>query len=229
MNFYKKEMLTNCLIILIGLLLAVLPVIIIKDVSVPISVISISIGCSLIATGISVLLSFAYKERNTKFHEYLTQIGLSDILLEEDAYDYFIQAMQKAKCNIYYAQIGAPIIILRNRELFDKLVRAGVSIKVLINTKQFEKDIYFPSYTDHEKIARKEFYMFAKNIGVEIKETDHPLTRTLIVDDEVILINNRIGRHPVTSFVYRKNKSNMSFYEYQFDLFRDIWNISKEI
>lgn len=229
MNFYRKEILTNCLIILIGLLLAVLPIIIIKDITVPISVISISIGCSLIATGISVLLSFIYKERNTKLHEYLTQIGLSDILLEKDVYDYFLQAIRKAKCNIYYAQIGAPVIILRNKELFEKLVRAGVSIKVLINAKQFENDIYFPSYTNHDKIAREEFYMFAKNIGVEIKETDHPLTRTLIVDDEVILINNRIGRHPVTSFVYQKNKTDMSFYEYQFDLFQDVWNISKEV
>ncbi len=69
MNSYRKEILTNCLIILIGLLLAVLPVIIIKDVTVQISVISISIACALIATEISVLLSFAYKERNTKFHE----------------------------------------------------------------------------------------------------------------------------------------------------------------
>jgi hypothetical protein len=113
--------------------LAALPVIIIKDITVPISVISISIGCSLIATGISVLLSFIYKERNTKFHEYLTQIGLSDILLEKDVHDYFLQAIRKAKCNIYYAQIGAPVIILRNKELFEKLVRAGVSIKDLIS------------------------------------------------------------------------------------------------
>ena len=41
MNFYKNEIFTNCLIILIGLLLAALPVIIIMDITVPVSVISI--------------------------------------------------------------------------------------------------------------------------------------------------------------------------------------------
>lgn len=229
MNFYKKEILTNCLIILIGLLLATLPVIIIKDITVPVSVISISIGCSLIATGISVLLSFVYKERSTEFYDYLTQIGLSNVLVGRTSYDYSLQALRKAKCNIYYAQIGAPVIILDNKELFEKLIRSGVSIKVLINADQFEKDIYFPSYTNHDKIAREEFYIFAKKIGMEIRETDHPLTRTLIIDDEVILLNNRIGGHQVTSFVYRKNKTDMSFYDYQFDQFRDIWNVSKEI
>lgn len=229
MNFYRKEILTNFLIILIGLLLATLPVIIIEDITVPISVISISIGCSLIATGISVLLSFIYKERNTKFHEYLTQIGLSEILFEKDAYDYLLQTIQKAKCNVYYAQAGAPVIILRNIELFEKLVRAGVSIKVLLNAKQFEKDLYFPTYTDHDRIALRDFHMSAKKIGIETRETEHPLTRTLIVDDEAILINNRVGKHPITTFVYQKNKTDVSFYEYQFDLFQDIWNISKEI
>lgn len=229
MNFYKKEIFTNCLIILIGLLLATLPVIIIKDITVPVSVISISIGCSLIATGISVLLSFVYKERSTEFYDYLTQIGLSNVLVGRTSYDYSLQALRKAKCNIYYAQIGAPVIILDNKELFEKLIRSGVSIKVLINPDQFEKDIYFSSYTNHDKIAREEFYIFAKKIGMEIRETDHPLTRTLIIDDEVILLNNRIGGHQVTSFVYRKNKTDMSFYDYQFDQFRDIWNVSKEI
>lgn len=229
MNFYKKEILTNFLIIIIGLLLSILPIIIVKDITVPISVISISIGCSLVATGISVLLSFIYKERNTKIHEYLTQIGLSDILLEKDVYYYSLQTMQKAKHNICYSQQGAPIIILQNKELFEKLVRSGVSIKVLINASQFENNIYFPSYTNHDAMAREEFYEFAKSIGVEVKETEHPLTRTIIVDDEVILINNRIAKHPVTSFVYRKNKTDMSFYSYQLDLFQDIWKMSKGI
>ena len=116
-----------------------------------------------------------------------------------------------------------------NEELVEKLIHSGVSIKVLINADQFEKDIYFPSYTNHDKIARKDFYRFAKKIGIEVRETDHPLTRTIIIDDEVILLNNRIGGHQIPSFVYRKNKTEMSFYTYQFDLFRDIWNISKEI
>lgn len=229
MNFYKKEIFTNCLIILIGLLLAILPVIIIKDITVPASAISISIGCSLIATGISVLLSFIYRERNTEYHNYLTQIGLSKVFDERSSYDYCLQALQKAKCNIYLAQIGAPVIILHNKELFAKLIRSGVSIKVLINADQFEKDIYFPSYTNHDKIAREDFYRFAKKIGIEARETDHPLTRTLIIDDEVILLNNRISGHQVSSFVYFKNKTDMSFYAYQLDLFRDIWNVSKEI
>lgn len=117
MNFYKKEIFTNCLIILIGLLLATLPVIIIKDITVPVSVISISIGCSLIATGISVLLSFIYKERNTEFYDYLTQIGLSNVLVGRTSYDYSLHALQKAKCNIYLAQIGSPVIILHNKGL----------------------------------------------------------------------------------------------------------------
>lgn len=229
MNFYKKEIFTNCLIILIGLLLATLPVVVVKDITVPVSVISISIGCSLVATGISVLLSFIYKERNTEFYDYLTQIGLSNVLVGRSSYDYSLQALRKAKCNIYLAQIGAPVIILHNKELFEKLICSGVSIKVLINVDQFEKDIYFPSYTNHDKAAREEFYMFAKRIGIEIRETNHPLTRTLIIDNEVILLNNRIGRHQVSSFVYIKNKTDMSFYDYQFDQFRDIWNVSKEI
>ncbi len=227
MNFYKKEIVTNCLIILIGLLLATLPVIIIKDITVPVSVISVSIGCSLIATGISVLLSFIYKERNTEFYDYLTQIGLSNILIGRSSYDYFLQALQKSKCNIYIAQIGAPVIILHNKELFVKLICSGVCIKVLINVDQFEKDIYFPSYTNHDKIAREEFYMFAKEIGIEIRETDYPLTRTLIIDNEAILLNNRVGGHQVSSFVYIKNKTDMSFYYYQLDQFQNIWNVSK--
>lgn len=229
MNFYKKEIFTNCLIILIGLLLATLPVFIIKDITVPVSVISISIGCSLIATGISVLLSFIYKERNTEFYDYLTQVGLSNVLVGRTSYDYSLQAIQKAKCNIYLAQICAPVIILHNKELFEKLIHSGVSIKVLTNVDQFGKDNYFPSYMNYDKIAREEFYMFAKRIGIQIRETDHPLTRTLIIDDEVILLNNRTGGHQVSSFVYRKNKTDMSFYDYQFDQFRDIWNVSKEI
>lgn len=229
MNFYKKEIFTNCLIILIGLLLATLPVVVIKDITVPVSVISISIGCSLVATGISVLLSFIYKERNTEFYDYLNQIGLSNVLVGGSSYDYSLQALRRAKCNIYLAQIGAPVIILHNKELFEKLISSGVSIKVLINVNQFEKDLYFRSYTNHDKTAREEFYIFAKRIGIEIRETNHPLTRTLIIDDEVILLNNRIGRHQVSSFVYIKNKTDMSFYDYQFDQFRDIWNVSKEI
>lgn len=97
MRFYNKELLTNLFIILLGIVLAVLPIVIIQDVTLPISVISVSIGCSLIATGISVLLSFIYRERNTKFYEYLSKVGLSDILVDKDMYEYSVTTLQLYK------------------------------------------------------------------------------------------------------------------------------------
>lgn len=229
MNFYKKEIFTNCLIILIGLLLATLPVIIIKDITVPVSVISISIGCSLIATGISVLLSFIYRERNTKFYEYLSKIGLSDILVDKDMYEYSVKAIRKARKSIYYAQIGAPLIILQNPKLFDKLVQSGVSIKILVNPEQFSNEQNFPTFTYHDRLALQKCYELSNNIGFEIRETNYPLTRTLIVDDEVILINKRISNHPLISFVYHKNRSEFAFYKYQYDLFQNIWDTAKTV
>ena len=125
MRFYNRELLTNLFIILLGMVLAILPIVIVQDVTLPISVISISIGCSLIATGISVLLSFIYRERNTKFYEYLSKIGLSDILIDIDMYEYSVKAIRKADRNIYYAQIGAPLIILQNPKLFPPATHTG--------------------------------------------------------------------------------------------------------
>lgn len=229
MRFYNRELLTNLFIILLGMVLAILPIVIVQDVTLPISVISISIGCSLIATGISVLLSFIYRERNTKFYEYLSKIGLSDILIDIDMYEYSVKAIMKADRNIYYAQIGAPLIILQNPKLFDRLVKSGVSIKILVNPEQFGKEKNFPTFTDHDRLALQECYKLSMSIGVEIRETDYPLTRTLIVDDEVILINKRVSNRPMISVVYHKNKTEAAFYKYQFDLFQDIWNTAKAI
>lgn len=224
MNFYNKELLTNFLVVLIGIFLTLFPILIIKDITVPLSVISISIGCSLIATGISVFLSFLYRERNTKFYKYLSEMGLSDILVDRNMEEYSIKAINNAQRKVFYAQLGAPIFILRNKELFKELINLKVSIRILVNPEQFLHNNSFSTFTDHNELKLQECYLFAKEVGLEIREIEYPLTRTLIIDDEVMLVNNRISNHPITCFIYRKNKHDMSFYKYQLDLFEDIWN-----
>ncbi len=159
-KFHKKEINTNIYIIFIGLGFIVFPLVCLGNITEPISVILVSIGCSIQATGITVLLSLLYKDSNNRFYEYIETIGLSDIFFEEDVREFFPQRIQDVQRMVYLSTDGCPLYIFKNNiEFWEQAIKNHVKIRVLYPTRVME----YKNNNEHSCFYNYQYRMFCDN------------------------------------------------------------------
>ncbi len=224
-KFHKKEINTNIYIIFIGLGFIVFPLVCLGNITEPISVILVSIGCSIQATGITVLLSLLYKDSNNRFYEYIETIGLSDIFFEEDVREFFPQRIQDVQRMVYLSTDGCPLYIFKNNiEFWEQAIKNHVKIRVLLGISTVNKQ-----FNRHEGNVYKELLQLLLELGVECKEVNFSVNQIFIFDDVVWDVHRGFKTYPTRVMEYKNNNEHSCFYNYQYRMFCDNWDAGEYI
>ncbi len=224
-KFHKKEIDTNIFIIIIGLYFIVFPLICVGNITEPISVILVSIGCSIFATGLTVLLSLLYKDSKNRFYEYIETIGLLDIFFAEDVKKVLPQKIQHAQRIIYFSTDGCPLYLFKdNIEFWKQAIKNQVQIRVLFGISTTNKH-----FDRHAGNVYEELLHLLLELGVECKEVDFSVNQILILDDMVWDIHRGIKEYPTRIMEYKNNNEYSNFYSYRYKMFCDNWKVGKYI
>lgn len=224
-KLYKKEINTNIFIILLGLCFIIVPLIIYGNINATISVILVSIGCSVFATGLTVLLSLFYKDSKNSLYGCLESIGLMDVLFGEDVYKCLSGRIKNSKRFIYYSTNGIPLYLIRNYiDSWKQAISDGVEIRFVLGI--CTADEHFDRHGGNDY---KEFLQLLLDLGIQCKEVDFSVNHMLIVDNMVWDIFERIKKYPTRIMEYVDNNEYSNFYNYQFRVFCDIWKVGKYV
>lgn len=176
---FKKEIIINILVLLTGILLNIVAIFIDKGINNAISIILVSIGCSLIASSFVSFMSFLFSERILEINEQAKKIGLQSI--GENVENFFVKKINSAKfqIDIVNGYGGFPVCLFENnKDIFLKLVSKGIEINILVyeNPMQgYEKELMGLETKNRlvkiiEKLKKNgSIYLFCtyKNIGCE--------------------------------------------------------------
>mgnify|MGYP001027369222 CR=1 FL=1 len=224
-KFHKKEINTNIYIVFIGLIFIVLPLICLGNITEPISVIFVGIGCSIFATGLTVLLSLLYNDSNNRFYEYIKTIGLSDIFFAEDIKEILPKKIKQAQKIIYFSTDGCPLyLFMDNISIWKQVIKNHVQIRVLLGIST--SSAYFDRHSGN---AYEELLHLLLELGVECKEVDFSVNQILILDDVVWDIHRGVKEYPTRIMEYRNNNKYSNFYDYQYRIFCDNWKVGKYV
>lgn len=224
-RFYKKEINTNIFIILLGLCFIIVPLIIYGNINAPMSVILVSIGCSIFATGLTVLLSLFYKDSKNRLYECLESVGLMNVLFEEDIYRYLPERIQNSQKIIYYSTNGLPLYFIKNNiNSWKQAINDDVEIRIVLGICTTNEHFDRHGGNDYE-----EFLQLLLDLGIQCKEVDFSVNHMLIIDNMVWDIFGRIKKYPTRIMEYMDNNQGSNFYNYQYKMFCESWNAGKYI
>lgn len=216
MNFYRREIIIDGIILLLGLLFSIIPGFLWGEITSAVNIIFVSVGCSLIASGITSFLSFVYREKATKLANFADQIGLIDI--DNNVDSKIVTTISSAKKYIYYSSQNSPYrLISENIDIFKKLQERNVKMKILINKN---------GNTNQEELILQHCVELAKSLNIEFRITNISLFQMIIVDEKTFMIDNRLfykNHFSPFVFTYKAKNSKNSFHDYQRELFEQIW------
>lgn len=223
MNIFKREIFANIVIFFMGFLLIAIPVTFLKEITSPMSVVFLSVGCSLIATGIAAFLSFIYRLKENDISEISNAIGLIDILKGNSAIMQISKSIKNAKSTIYISRLS-PFFINDFPKTIDEKAKHGVNIRLLYN----ENHGFFNIANSYHVINN----VFGET--VEVRQYRDELDGMVICDNIAYVYQissfvgngNDIKTTPVV-FVYRQTSMN-SLYDVYMDDFNRKWSMAKE-
>lgn len=224
MNIFKREIFANIIIFFIGFLLIAIPITLLKEITSPMSVVFLSVGCSLIATGIASFLSFLYKLKENDISEISNAIGLIDILKGNSAIMQISKSIKNAKSTIYISHLS-PFFINDFPKTIEEKAKLGVNIRLLYN----ENNSFFNIVNSYDVINN------VFGAIVDVRQYKDELDGVIICDNIAYVYQisstatNRVNiKTSSVVFVYKQTSMN-SLYDVYMDDFNRKWSMAKEI
>ena len=223
MNIFKREVFANIVILFIGFLFIAIPIIFLKEITSPMGVVFLSVGCSLIATGIAAFLSFIYRLKEKDISEIANAVGLIDVLKGNSAIMQISESIKNAKSTIYISRLS-PFLINDFPKIIEEKAKLGVNIRLL--------------YSENNGLfnVKNSYHVINSVFGetVDVRQYRDKLDGIVICDNiaYVYQISNIVANRadikttPVV-FVYKQTSMN-SLYDVYVDDFNRKWNMANE-